>query len=481
MAAARLGGYALGLVLLVCVALIWVGASQLIQAIFKDMNFNHPFFLTYFNTCGFALWFGGALWKKEWRRFLPPCCCCGPASDELEGYDVVACPPSDGSEAEGQPAGTACAAAPVTWRTYASCAAKFTPMWMLANYAFNLSLTYASVASNSILSNTSSLWTMLICVCVYGEKAGVAKVGSVLLIFTGAVLVAVAEEQSASPEVMTKTPVSAWSGFTGSLLSLFAAVCYAVYTVQLREHVPEGVIMPLFFAYVGVYVLVGGAPVLLGLHITGIEPFHLPPPNVLGFLALNALLGTNISDVLWAKAVILTSPVVATLALSLTIPLGMLSDAVLHGKTFTWMYISGAWLVLVGFVLVNVAGKDAPCSTAKHVDDEVASDSSSPTQLVSPSSDVESGKECCQHAQLRFDVQKSRCCPPHKQLVDFYLTDGVRHGPGGSRGPTFPVPDAATVRHGGVRSRGFFTEPASPTGAPAHGTVDPGAPAPQRR
>eukprot|EP01063_Lacrimia_lanifica_P012009 TRINITY_DN1864_c0_g1_i2.p1 TRINITY_DN1864_c0_g1~~TRINITY_DN1864_c0_g1_i2.p1 ORF type:complete len:435 (+),score=166.54 TRINITY_DN1864_c0_g1_i2:89-1393(+) len=408
MPAARLGGYALGLVLLVCVALIWVGASQLIQAIFKDMNFNHPFFLTYFNTCGFALWFGGALWKKEWRRFLPPCCCCGPASDELQGYENVPVdcqpsdPPSEGVEAVAnpsplQPEGTAtleardavCAAVPVTWRTYASCAAKFTPMWMLANYAFNLSLTYASVASNSILSNTSSLWTMLICVCVYGEKAGVAKVGSVLLTFGGAVLVALADEQSVVPEAssplappapvgnvtsgpagnvtfppLTPTPDDGSSGYVGDMFALFAAVCYAVYTVQLREHVPEGVIMPLFFAYVGVYVLVGGAPVLLGLHITGIEPFHLPPPNVLGFLALNALLGTNISDVLWAKAVILTSPVVATLALSLTIPLGMLSDAVLHGKTFTWMYISGAWLVLVGFVLVNVAGKDAPAGRA---------------------------------------------------------------------------------------------------------------------
>jgi solute carrier family 35 protein F5 len=61
----------------------------------------------------------------------------------------------------------------------------------------------------------------------------------------------------------------------------------------------------------------------------------------------------NFADLLWAKAVLLTSPLIATLTLTLTIPLAMLVDVVFHSKAFAPVYFIGSATVFAGFVLVN--------------------------------------------------------------------------------------------------------------------------------
>ena len=79
----------------------------------------------------------------------------------------------------------------------------------------------------------------------------------------------------------------------------------------------------------------------------------MPSWTVMGYLVLNGLIGTVLSDYLWMLSVLLTSPVVATLGLSLTIPGSMLADFVIHQSRFSWLYVLGSILVLMGFVVVN--------------------------------------------------------------------------------------------------------------------------------
>ncbi|CAE7789589.1 unnamed protein product [Symbiodinium sp. CCMP2592] len=93
--------------------------------------------------------------------------------------------------------------------------------------------------------------------------------------------------------------------------------------------------------------------------LSGVQAFALPSRPVWGSLVVNALIGTNLSDVLWAYAVQLTTPLTATLGLSLTVPFGMISDVLLRGKEFDAQYICGSLLVLLGFFLVSVAQQAA--------------------------------------------------------------------------------------------------------------------------
>ncbi|CAE7622946.1 unnamed protein product, partial [Symbiodinium sp. CCMP2456] len=60
-------GHCAGLSLIVLVAIIWVAASQLIETIFKDQSFDHPYFLTYFNTCGFSFWLLASTCRRRRR------------------------------------------------------------------------------------------------------------------------------------------------------------------------------------------------------------------------------------------------------------------------------------------------------------------------------------------------------------------------------------------------------------------------------
>jgi len=80
-------------------------------------------------------------------------------------------------------------------------------------------------------------------------------------------------------------------------------------------------------------------------HLTGI---------VVGFIILNGLANSVLSDYLWARAVVLTSPTVATIGVAITIPLAMVSDLLIHGTLPTWLSGFGAFLVILGFVLVNI-------------------------------------------------------------------------------------------------------------------------------
>jgi len=65
--------------------------------------------------------------------------------------------------------------------------------------------------------------------------------------------------------------------------------------------------------------------------------------------------GTFLSQLLWARSVLLTSPLVATCGLSLTIPVAMVADLVLRGQAFGAVYLAGSICVVGGFVLVAVA------------------------------------------------------------------------------------------------------------------------------
>lgn len=94
-------------------------------------------------------------------------------------------------------------------------------------------------------------------------------------------------------------------------------------------------------------------PLMYILNVTGVETFELPSRRVVVFLTVNGLVGTVLSDYLWLLSVLLTSPLISTLGLSLTTVLAMVVDFFLKGKTFGPMYMFGAVAILLGFLLVN--------------------------------------------------------------------------------------------------------------------------------
>eukprot|EP00493_Phyllostaurus_siculus_P014070 UN14284 len=114
----------------------------------------------------------------------------------------------------------------------------------------------------------------------------------------------------------------------------------------------EQLLMDLFFGLMGFFCIFVCWPLILILHITGIEEFQWPHSEAMYMLIINAVINM-ISDYTWARSILLTSPLVATIGLTLTVPVAMVSDSIIGQKHFSFHYYMASGLVLIGFFIVN--------------------------------------------------------------------------------------------------------------------------------
>jgi solute carrier family 35, member F5 len=64
-----------------------------------------------------------------------------------------------------------------------------------------------------------------------------------------------------------------------------------------------------------------------------------------------------VSDISWALAMLLTTPLVVTVGLSLTIPLSLIGEMIQYNQYSSFVYWIGAAVVFVSFAFVNHESK----------------------------------------------------------------------------------------------------------------------------
>jgi len=125
----------------------------------------------------------------------------------------------------------------------------------------------------------------------------------------------------------------------------------------LKRKVPseEQMDIPMFFGLVGAFIFSLLWPGFFVLNYFSWEKFELPPSsNVWGYIVLNAIVGTVLSEVLWLWGCYLTSSLTATLSLSLVIPLTMIVDVFMKKVHFSWMFFIGTIPAFVSFFAVGL-------------------------------------------------------------------------------------------------------------------------------
>lgn len=329
----------IGVALVIAVAIIWVVSAEFIQYIFDNgsSKYNKPYALSYVSISMFFVFLLGFL-KSSWRS----------AFQESQAYSHL-------QQSTGVVGVTIDATPATVSNTFLSgaqhvrLAAILAPLFFICIWTFNLGLAYTSVTSSSIIATLTSLFTLVLGILTGIEKFSATKCVAACLSVAGAIIIILADDggkgEAGSNRVL------------GDAVSIISAFIYAAYTTVLKSNAPsEGSVnVAMLLSFIGIITASVAWPGMVALDWIGVEEFEWPSPRTALLLLINALLGTVLSDFLWALSVVLTTPLMTTLSLSLTVPLSILLDIVYGRKSFSVRYFVGASLVFTGFILVNIA------------------------------------------------------------------------------------------------------------------------------
>ncbi|MCI4378584.1 hypothetical protein PGIGA_G00217540 [Pangasianodon gigas] len=390
----------LGVIVLLLVDVIWVASSELTVYVFVQQQYSKPFFSTFVKTSMFILYLLGFLFWKPWRQQCAAQQQRGISISDADSHvtaggtensfnnslseplyvpvkfqdvpdnsvsresktptrkqrvrfsnmmEVRELPHSQALEAKLSRMSHAATSLRLMGKLSISAVAKisffFCFVWFLANLAYQEALTDTQVAIVNIVSSTSGLFTLILASIFpsnSSDRFTLSKLLAVILSMVGVAVVSFSGMDS-----------SGGKGTIGSLWSLLGAILYAVYIVMLKRKVDreEKLDIPMFFGFVGLFSLLLLWPGFVLLHYSGLELFEMPNRMVISYILINGLIGTVLSEFLWLWGCFLTSSLIGTLALSLTIPLSILTDICLQKASFSWLFFAGAVPVFLSFFL----------------------------------------------------------------------------------------------------------------------------------
>ncbi|KAH3676093.1 hypothetical protein WICMUC_002390 [Wickerhamomyces mucosus] len=338
--------WSLGLIMLAIVIISWVLSSFLVNDIFEKNIYRKPFFITYLNTSIFILYLV-PIFKEFVIRSIE---IKSLKFEEFERLFMNYNEDSNKSDEEISLNSNEQLQNKLSLYETIKLSAQFCIVWYLANLTTNASLSYTSVGSQTILSSTSSFFTLLIGYLANIESFNRIKIIGLIMSFLGVILITKIDSDIGGQEARTSLSI-----FIGNSLALIGALLYGIYTTLLKFRVGDEsrINMKVFFGFVGVFNLIFLWPSLIIFDLFGIEKFELPnTTHVLTIISINCLI-TFISDFCWVKAMLLTSPLTVTVGLSTTIPLAMIGDFLFKGEQLTLTYCFAAALICISFFIVN--------------------------------------------------------------------------------------------------------------------------------
>ncbi|EMC98282.1 hypothetical protein BAUCODRAFT_66267 [Baudoinia panamericana UAMH 10762] len=386
---------ATGLFLLAMTVFLWTASNFLASTIFADDTYSKPYLMTYINTSFFIVPLLPILlrrayhnrrevkqWLADWRnnarinnnpitslyagssRSARRRQSANASEEHLLGRSSEADESQDNAKSTSVPTKVSEPEGPMDLAEIARLAFEFCLLWFVANYFTAACLQYTTVASSTILTSTSSIFTLLFGAVFKVERFTLRKLFAVIASLAGIMLISGADFSGGTTddEHRGDFPEKTLGEIAlGDSLALLSAVMYGLYASFMKKRVGDEsrVSLPIFFGFVGLINVVLLWPGFFILHFAGWETFESPPTKRVVMIIVVNSLASLIADLAWAYAILLTSPIVVTVGLSMTIPLSLIGQMVLNNQTAGVVYWLGAAVVVLSFVFVNQEEKQA--------------------------------------------------------------------------------------------------------------------------
>ncbi|KAH7574365.1 hypothetical protein JRO89_XS03G0287000 [Xanthoceras sorbifolium] len=429
---------------LTLVAILLVLQVSIIPGVYK--SYQHPFAVTYLATSLLVVHLPFAFIKDWLRSILRHRFCKSSNGEEMDdkssreldsgAYDntenehhgsssnkectIDICAKEDNAETQKQDE-------KLTSKEVAATGFCIAPIWFLTEYLTNAALSRTSVASTTVLSSTSGLFTLLISALLGQDKVNAVKVISVVISMAGVAMTTLGNTWAANESQSSTSNRERKQSLLGDLFAILSAITYALFTVLLKKfsgEQGERVDMQKLLGYIGLFTLVAlwwlgkiellarpliqcfdafyymmisengetkdiaaNIPVFVlsvfdcfykkmwphsskSFKLHSNSPFSEWPLTAIGIetkltfphsaetagiILVNGFIGSFLCDYFWALGVVWTSPLVAAVGVSLTIPVAMLEDMFMHGQHYSIIYMIGSALVFLGFVIANLA------------------------------------------------------------------------------------------------------------------------------
>ncbi|KAH7067234.1 hypothetical protein BKA63DRAFT_114365 [Paraphoma chrysanthemicola] len=379
--------HAVGIALLLATVFLWTASNFLASTIFADDSYSKPYLVTYVNTTFFIIplipMLGHHLWAERNSHPIHRKPVLAQLNDFLQrragkisllrdhesSSSSLHSKPHAGSNSSDSEAAEVLLGDDMhqsvqldpedqglTLRDTAKLALEFCLLWFLANYFAAACLEYTTVASSTILASTSSIWTLLSGSILRVERFTLRKFIGVCASLSGVILISMVDVSGETDENRGTFPhKSPRELAVGDVMAFVSAVLYGFYAVFMKKRIGDEsrVNMPLFFGLVGLWNTFLLWPGFVILHLTGVETFELPPTGRILTIVLVNSASSLVSDFCWAYSMLLTSPLIVTVGLSLTIPLSLVGQIVLDAQYAGVWYWVGAVIVVMSFVFIN--------------------------------------------------------------------------------------------------------------------------------